>query len=358
MPELITAIFHCAWLNPVQLCWLVLLRRNDRQKILVGHDVMNSNFTKELQIIAERLELENIEQALYFPKFFQIETTRLCNTSCPYCAIKQWDKSTPFMSDYVFAKVLEELEKYADWVKWVCVARAGEPLLDKKLSQRIADLKKAGIKWVNLSTNAGLLNADKSRELLEAGIDEVMISIDSIVKEEYEKIKVGLKYDTVLNNIRTLFELREAMKPEAMIRIRAVFVSDKSDSGKRVREWEDYWKQYTKSQDRIYMKKAHTWGNQKQISSTTQSEDELYHPCILPWSTLHVTSMGTITLCPMDYDAKMNLGSILDEDLKTIWNNDKLNRIRAIHSSGHRNSIQFCRKCTVFDPESSMEKKE
>jgi hypothetical protein len=71
---------------------------------------------EELEKIAGRLEVRDLTEALHFPKYFQIETVRLCNGRCPFCAVDEWDKSHPFMADQLYARIVEELAAYADWV--------------------------------------------------------------------------------------------------------------------------------------------------------------------------------------------------------------------------------------------------
>ncbi len=319
------------------------------------NDVNKQNLALEMKRICDELGFSNENEALFFPKYFQIETTRLCNARCPYCAYDQWDKSTPFMPDELFNKIVSELSNYADWINWVCLSRAGEPLLDKKITTRVHQLKKAGIKKVILVTNGSLLNSKKIENLLEAGIDEIMFSVDSIEKTDYEKIKKGLNFDIVLNNIKTFFKLRNQKQPNVNIRIRSVanFDLKKPEGKERLKKWEEFWNNYKKPNDRIYMKKPHNWGNQKEVKWSAKKE--VYHPCILPWSTFHITTMGKATFCPVDYDATMNLADINNTSIKESWNGAKMEEIRNLHRNGNRNKVEFCRGCKVFDKDASLE---
>lgn len=319
---------------------------------------MNSlSLANEIEEIAARLNVEEIGQALFFPKYFQIETVRLCNSRCPYCACDQWDKSVPFMPEGLFEKIVEELESYSKWIEWVCLSRAGEPLLDKRIAWRVRMLKSAGIKRVNITTNASLLDNDKTDELLRAGLDEIMLSIDSIEKDEYEQRKVGLEFETVLQNIRSFFQLRDKIRPDMIVRVRAVSFYDIENASDREKfsRWEGFWNELKKPQDRIYMKKPHNWGNQKSWEGHTPEYGMVYHPCILPWSTLHITSMGKVTICPMDYDADMDLGNINEQSIKDVWKGQKIGVIRSLHENGRRNELRFCQGCRLFDQESRLE---
>ena len=319
----------------------------------------------ELRELEDRLDLDDLEEALHFPKYFQAETTRVCNARCPFCPVDVWDKSVPMMPDDLFEKIASEMSDYSDWINVVMVQRAGEPLLDKKIVSRVQRLKDANIKVVSMSTNASMLSRQKSEELLNAGLDEIMLSIDSVDRENYEKMRVQLDYDTVLQNIETLFEVRETLKPDLMVRVRGVSFFDlsKDEEAQELERWEGFWSRFRKPQDRIYMKRAHNWGNQIELDDRVTSEVEgtygdVYHPCILPWSTMHITAMGTVALCPMDYDGKMNLGNIHSESIAQVWRNPKWSWVRRLHESGNRNGIQFCHGCKLFDLDFSLEKKE
>ena len=319
-----------------------------------------TNLNNEMARIADRLKLNDYKEALYFPKYFQIETVRVCNARCPFCAIDEWDKSVPLMSDQLFDKIAEELGNYVDWIESVCLQRAGEPLLDKKIVPRVARIKDLGIKKISMSTNISMLTADKSRALLEAGLDDVMLSIDSIEKESYEQMRVGLKYETVMENIEAFFAVRDEIKPDMVVRVRGVSFHDfdNNEHKEEYAKWGEFWDRFKKPQDRIYMKRPHSWGNQKTWEEQIPEYDVIYHPCIIPWSTMHVTTDGIVALCGQDYDAKVNIGDVKEQTMAEVWHNEKWTEIRQLHQSGERNQIDFCQGCKLWDLDFSMEAKE
>jgi len=319
-------------------------------------DITQENLSKELNKISESLGCKNINETFYFPKYFQIETIRKCNANCVFCPKDKWDNSVPYMSDELFEKIAEEFKEYAEWITFVDLQRIGEPLLDKKLPEKVLRLKKSGIKCVIFSTNASLLSEDLAKRLLESGLDEIMLSIDSINKEEYEKMRVGLNFDRVIKNIINFFRLRETINPDMKIRVRGVSFFDLNIPEDRIslKKWENFWEPYKKSQDRVYMKRSHNWGNQKKIDGYHESP-KIYHPCILPWSTMHITTKGIVTICPHDFNGIMNIGDVNKNTMKEIWNNSNINNIRHLHKTGNRNEISFCNRCVTFDKDYSLE---
>ncbi len=319
-------------------------------------DVLEASLDAEMARLAARIGVDDIDEALYFPRFFQIETTRLCNARCTFCAIDQWDKTTAWMSDELWDKIADELVQYSDWIRFVDIQRAGEPMLDKKIADRIKRLKDGGIKHVMITTNASGLNEKNARKILEAGIDELMISIDSVTKENYEATRVGLKYEMVMKNITRYFELRDEINPDSMVRVRGVCTvdPDSEENREELEQWENYWDKHKKPIDRVYMKRLHTWGNQVAFDGGDFQED-IYHPCIIPFGTMHITAMGTIALCGHDFDAKANLGDINTHSIAEVWQADKFREVRSLHAAGRRNEIPFCPGCQTFDEEMCLE---
>lgn len=322
----------------------------------------SKNLNKELSAITTRLKIADLKETFRFPKFFQLETVRLCNSKCSFCPSDKWDKSTPFMSDELFEKISLQFKNHVSWIEAVCLQRAGEPLLDKKISTRVARLKDIGINRVTMATNASLLNEKKTRDLISAGLDEIWISIDSVEKATYEKMRKGLKFEVVMKNIVSLFEIRDQINPELQIRVRGVsfFDLDEEEGRCELASWEKFWRKYKKDHDRIAMKKAHNWGNQLDIENNfgegTTKYGNIYHPCILPYSTMHITAMGKIALCAMDYDAVRNMGDLNTTTIEDVWRGKKFEDFRTLHASGKRNEEPMCRGCKLFDLDFSLDK--
>lgn len=321
-------------------------------------DATEENLAHELDKIAQKLGYASVEQAIRFPRFVQIETIRHCNAKCPFCAVDQWDMSVPRMSDDLFTKIVDELADYTETVRWVNIQRAGEPLLDKRLPSWIKRVKDAGIRMVTMSTNASLLTEAKAKELLEAGLDELMISIDSVDKESYEALRVGLDYETVLDNIRTFFALRDRIRPETAVRVRGVLFTKpgKPDVKNSLNEWEAFWEPFRKPQDRIYMREPHSWGNEMWWEDNIPSYEPTYHPCTTLWASLQITTSGKVALCTDDVDANDCIGDVSKQSMSEVWQGKIMQHMRLLHATGRKNEIERCVGCRTYEDEGSYEK--
>ena len=160
---------------------------------------------------------DKFENLLEFPKYIEIETVNACNARCPMCTINDWERNYPVMKDEVFNKISDEIIDNKEFVKRVSLYRDGEPLIDKKMPQRINKFFKHGIKNTSIATNVSLLNEKKSRVILEAGLGMIIFSIDSLKKDIFEKIRVRLKFEQVKENAIKFLELRDKINPNICI---------------------------------------------------------------------------------------------------------------------------------------------
>ena len=86
----------------------------------------------------------------------------------------------------------------------------GEPLLNRDLAKMIAHLKQHGVYTV-FNTNAALLTRRRQVELIQSGLDELRVSLDSSTPDTYLKIRGIPVFDRVVDNlgemVRTRFEM-------------------------------------------------------------------------------------------------------------------------------------------------------
>ncbi len=301
--------------------------------------------------IVKKLEVGSIESINYFPKYFEIETVNACNARCIMCTVDEWNKEKAdefTMSMELFEKFADEVKGYRDWIETVCLNRDGEPTLDKYLVKRVKMLKDAGIKKVTFATNAQKLTPKLSKELLEAGLDDIMISIDSIEKETYETIRKNLSFDKVLANILSFIQIRDENNFRATIRIRAINLELNKN---QLDDWLEFWKSKLKEFDRAYVMPEHSWGNQSFNEMQKKVDYYSNKMCISPFSTFIMHVNGTVPLCGCDYKARHTLGQFGVDSIQTIWNGAPYSKIRALHKNSNRNQIDLCQGCSIWDKE-------
>jgi molybdenum cofactor biosynthesis enzyme MoaA len=118
------------------------------------------------------------------------------------------------MDDSLYNRIIDECAKYG--CSDVHLHNFGEPLLDKHIAQRVQYAKKKGLKRVTIFSNGSLLTACQANELMDAGLDEIKISFDGATEEEFERIRLGLKFDKVAANIKELAIAKLIMPPNRL----------------------------------------------------------------------------------------------------------------------------------------------
>jgi cyclic pyranopterin phosphate synthase len=147
---------------------------------------------KERELQPEQQEAE--EQELLMDSFgriakkLRISVTDRCNMQCMYCMPQgkvQWFKEEDVLN-------YDEITRFAYIMTNLGIERirltGGEPLLRPKLENLIISLTKMGsIKSISMTTN-GLLLVDKVKQLRDAGLDSVNISLDTFRADRFKAI--------------------------------------------------------------------------------------------------------------------------------------------------------------------------
>ena len=300
--------------------------------------------------IAKRLKIKNYEEILQFPKYFEFETINACNAKCLMCTVDSWDGSvSKVVSDDLWNKFVENVKPHKEWIEKITLTRHGEPLLDIKIATRIKVLKEIGIKKVVIVTNAQALSKRKAQEILEAGIDEIYFSVDGYSKEVYEKIRVGLNYNRVLENILHFINLRDSNFHNTKIRLRMIEQDENKCEGE---EWLSFWKSKLRfcggGGDMAYIMPLHSWGNQLNIEAIDKVEYMSSFACISPFSSMAIHYDGKVGICGVDYGSKYLLGDFSKSSIEYIWQ-EGFEKVRELHLSARRNDIWLCRGCDLWD---------
>ncbi len=263
------------------------------------------------------------------------------------CTIEDWNKGeSSVMKMELIEKLADEIRPHAGWVEQVCLNRDGEPTLDKQLAQRVRLLKGAGVRKVTFATNGQLMTESFVSELCDAGTDDIMVSIDGATKATFEKIRVRLDFDLVVANTIKLIELRDRLRPQMTVRVRAVAMPENEHE---VRDIIQFWKSRLQDGDSIYAMRMHSWGNQHFQESSEKVARFADKPCISPFSTMIIDVDGNVPLCGCDYNIKLPMGDFASESIEEIWRGPPFLRVRDQHANGRRNEIEMCRGCDIWD---------
>lgn len=116
-----------------------------------------------------------MENCSYQPRLIFWELTRGCNLRCIHCRASATELSSPDdLSHEESVRIIDQLTAFAPFI---LVLSGGEPLFRKDLFHLARHATEGGIR-VALATNGTLITHDVARQISEAGIRRVAISLD------------------------------------------------------------------------------------------------------------------------------------------------------------------------------------
>ncbi len=183
-------------------------------------------------------------EVLDFPIHLSIATNDLCNLRCPMCYrtinLGLPPRHLESISFDTYRRIIDECSK--NGLMALRLNKKNEPLLTKNLPEYVYYAKKKGVIDVMINTNATLLTEERGKLLIEAGLDKLNLSIDSHVKEDYEAIRVGAKFEDVSEKVKNFFYLREKMNSVTPL-IRIARVTKRSEIS-LLEDFTEYWKPF------------------------------------------------------------------------------------------------------------------
>lgn len=255
-----------------------------------------------------------------------------CNARCPFCPRQVLKPElSGFMSDEIFYNSIEQIERIPT-CRNITLAAEGEPLMHPHFDEYVRYLKSKNF-IISLPTNMSL--AHKHFDAL-LDCDNVMFSVEGWDKESYEKSRVNLNYETVVNNIHTFSELvKEQRKegkhaPETSINL---IVTKETKVVKFIEQWKDY-------ADFIRIgpigpnmdfdletKAIKPAANDAMKEILLPLENNPVKYCIQPFALTVIKANGKMGLCCSDYNITLNFGDYRNIE-KNFYTNTELRRIR------------------------------
>lgn len=163
------------------------------------------------------------------PKLVNLEITKLCNARCDFC-------------DYWQTKHEERITDYRPVIKkinpLVTVITGGEPMLRKDLPDIVRQIKEcSSFIFTSMVTKGDLLNVEKARELFNAGMDQIAVSLD-FPGEKHDSYR-GVK--GLWDHLSTMLPELARNFPEKSIILNTIIMEDNLDQvveiAKNARKW-------------------------------------------------------------------------------------------------------------------------
>ena len=142
------------------------------------------------------------------PRKLYVEPTNACNLDCKTCVRHTWDEPEGFMEWSTFESVADGLAQAASGEPGtVAFMGLGEPLLHPRFLDMVRAVKQRDLR-AEATTNALLLDEVMAIGLLEAGLDQLVVSIDGASAEAFGRVRSGASLERVVENVCRLHDSR------------------------------------------------------------------------------------------------------------------------------------------------------
>src|SRR5262245_152439 len=139
------------------------------------------------------------------PVCLYLETTNRCNLLCTTCPRTYAELEPPAdMSWELFTSIIDQIPR----LQRAVLHGVGEPMLVKHLPRMVSYLKERGV-YVLFNTNGTVLNVRNGRALIEAGLDELRVSLDAANAKTYREIRGKNFFSRILRNVRAFRDLQQ-----------------------------------------------------------------------------------------------------------------------------------------------------
>lgn len=284
-----------------------------------------------------------------------IEPTTACNLRCPQCpsGLRSFSRPTGRLDKSLYEHMLDELGPQL-W--YLTLYFQGEPYLNPDFTNLISLASKRNI-FTATSSNAHFLNDENARKTVESGLNKLIISVDGLSQETYEKYRIQGYLAKVEEGLANISRWKKKLnRPDPQVIVQFIVMKHNEHEVPRVRSWAKKF-----NVDEVQLKTAQIYdhhngsefipGDEK-YARYGESENGLYKiknklldHCWRMWHSCVITWDGRVVPCCFDKDAKYVMGDLKEASFSEIWNGDKYNNFRK-QLFTDRKAIDICLDCT------------
>jgi len=273
------------------------------------------------------------------PYFINLEPTSFCNLNCTICSLDGSRKNGHLRPQIAELALNQAYELKVTEIRFFL---AGEPLFNPHLAEYIRMAKDRGF-ITNIHTNATFMPQDRITALLEAGLDKISFSFDGEHAEEYEKIRIGAKFDLTFNNIINFLKAKKARGQKfPLVTLQVIKLAGAPNCNIITKDFKNLFQGLPV--DEFLLLNPFVWPGQEQKPFNRQHGPR-YYTCMIPWNSLSVVWDGRVVWCCGDLNGIGLLGDIRQQTLKEIWNGEKIRAIRRGLAHRTLQTLPLCRSC-------------
>ena len=308
------------------------------------------------------------EAAAQDPFCLYLETTNRCNLLCTTCPRTFEDLEPPAdMSWSLFTHIVDQFPR----IERVVLHGVGEPMLVAELPRMIRYLKDRGT-YVLFNTNGTLLTRKKGQELIDAGLDELRVSLDAAERDAFRIVRGRDYFDRIVRHVgaftrmqaesgaalprvslwltglkETIEQLEAFVELAHRIGVREVYLQRLvffADGQGLARPDQALFESLSHSESahiaaaeatarRLGIAFNASGATEPGTSLARRTDDRPWSLCRRPWTLMYFTAHGrAIPCCIAPFSMRgyenFTLGDATQESLRAIWNGERYREFR------------------------------
>lgn len=270
------------------------------------------------------------------PVEWMLEVTNRCNLACPMCLRHRVHFQLADMEIDFVTRLLEAPNGRPNAI-WPY--GYGEPLLYPQIFNVIRRAKEKNL-VVSLSTNATLLDEAAANELLDSGLDYLIIAFDGATAQTYARYRKPATFDKVKANVERFLALKMARRTSLHVTVQMIHMQGTANEAASFRgQW---------TRDGVDCVRIREDLLKSRDASAVRTMR--HRPCFFLWrGPLFVQAAGTVIPCPY-YHGSEPFADLKTQDVQQAWNSPKMEEMRQAHVRGDLSKFPICAACPRYQP--------
>jgi len=300
------------------------------------------------------------------PYLLIIDPCNYCNLRCPLCPTGLNDLGRP-QAMLSFEHFQKYFDPFAPYLFEVYMHNWGESLLNKQVYRMIEYAQRHNV-GANLSSNFVRVRSEELDQLLDCGLEYLVVSIDGASRESYAQYRIGGDYDRVIENLSELLR-RRAARGQATPVVEWQFIVMKHNEHETA-EAERLSKKLGVDLIRFIpvgmpyefknrQETADKWFPTTIAGRSASDHQELQYgqankpsPCFYLYRSMVINPDGGVSPCCVVYRKNRDFAELNVERIEPmeIWNNPKYLSARSLFSSATlpQRQATVCDRCDIF----------
>ncbi len=236
------------------------------------------------------------------------------------------------MADDVWKKIIDDTRGMGITYRPFLI---NEPLADTRLEEIMRYIRQDPTARIELNSNGELMKESRARKILEIGIDVIRFSVDGFTEETYNKSRVGISFDRVMERVPRFLELNQEIGGAKKVEVRMIGMEE------TYAEAEDFKAFWSGRGADVIITDLYVWPWEPEVNPVQR-------PCKKMLDEMFFYVNGKATLCCWDSNERGVVGDVTKNSVMEIWEGEVNRHYRQLLAEGRRKEILLCSKCEAY----------